>query len=72
MEVKELYVMKIKGVNNMPDFIQVRDAAFTLIGYFRADKPQPSWALLQQEYSVEELAVMLGALPYGHLVKLGK
>lgn len=37
------YVLKVEGKAKIPDYIQVRDASFTLIGYFRpgrgADKP---------------------------------
>jgi hypothetical protein len=29
------YVLKVKGKAKIPDYIQVRDAAFTLVGYFR-------------------------------------
>lgn len=29
------YVLKVKGKAKIPDYIQVRDAQFTLIGYFR-------------------------------------
>ncbi len=71
MDDSVLYVMKIKGVDRMPDFIQVRDEHFTLIGYFRADKPKSARMLLKKGYTVEALAVLLNSLPYGHLVKLG-
>lgn len=29
------YVLKVKGKAKIPDYIQVRDADFTLVGYFR-------------------------------------
>jgi hypothetical protein len=29
------YVVKVKGLAKIPDYIQVRDKDFTLIGYFR-------------------------------------
>lgn len=29
------YLLKVKGKAKIPDYIQVRDAHFTLIGYFR-------------------------------------
>ena len=29
------YILKVKGKAKIPDYIQVRDASFTLIGYFR-------------------------------------
>lgn len=70
MDDSVVYVMKIKGVERMPDFIQVRDAQFTLIGYFRADKPHSARALLQLGYSAEVLARVMEKLSYGHLHKM--
>ena len=32
-----MYILKIKGSNKIPDYIQIRDNAFTLIAYFRVD-----------------------------------
>lgn len=29
------YVLKVKGKAKIPDYLQIRDADFTLIGYFR-------------------------------------
>jgi len=34
------YVLKVKGKAKIPDYIQVRDADFTLIGYFRPGREQ--------------------------------
>ncbi|MCZ2357228.1 MAG: fructose-6-phosphate aldolase [Bacteroidia bacterium] len=34
-EKKTYYVIKIKGKAKIPDYIQVRDSSFTLVGYFR-------------------------------------
>lgn len=33
--LKTYYVLKVKGMAKIPDYIQVRDEHFTLIGYFR-------------------------------------
>ncbi len=35
MPTSTYYVLKVKGKAKIPDYIQVRDAQFTLIGYFR-------------------------------------
>ncbi len=34
------YLLKIKGTAKIPDYIQLRDKSFTLIAYFRADRPE--------------------------------
>lgn len=35
-----MYILKIKGKAKIPDYIQLRDDEFTLIGYFRLDRPE--------------------------------
>ena len=30
-----LYILKIKGTDKIPDFVQIRDSEMTLITYFR-------------------------------------
>ena len=34
-----MYVIKVKGVAKIPDYVQLRDEAFTLLAYFRVDRP---------------------------------
>ncbi|MEO1447885.1 MAG: fructose-6-phosphate aldolase [Bacteroidota bacterium] len=34
------YILKVKGKANIPDYIQLRDADFTLIGYFRPGRKE--------------------------------
>ena len=34
-----MYIIKVKGKAKIPDYIQLRDEAFVLIAYFRADRP---------------------------------
>ena len=34
-----MYIIKVKGKAKIPDYIQLRDAEFVLIAYFRADRP---------------------------------
>jgi len=37
MKQYQFYIMKVKGTAGIPDYIQIRDAQFTLIGYYRLD-----------------------------------
>lgn len=67
---EEAYIMKIRGVNNMPDFIQVRDCNFTLVAYFRADKPQIASLGPLKEKNRPAVTAIMARLPYGQLVKL--
>lgn len=54
----------------MPDFIQIRDDAFTLLAYTRADKLHQLSKELDGVLTPEELRNLLGSLPYGQLVKI--
>ena len=35
-----MYIIKIKGAVKIPDYVQIRDEQFTLLAYFRADRPE--------------------------------
>jgi hypothetical protein len=35
-----MYILKIKGKVKIPDYVQLRDDQFTLLAYFRADRPE--------------------------------
>ena len=34
-----MYIIKVKGVAKIPDYVQLRDSSFTLLAYFRVDRP---------------------------------
>jgi hypothetical protein len=68
--MKDIYILKIRGVNNMPDFIQIRDEKFTLIGYFRADKPERKRMPYMDCLPEEQLKEIIGELPYGRIRKM--
>lgn len=59
MAKQTYYVLKVKGKAKIPDYIQVRDSSFTLIGYFRpgragASRKDPNRALFQHIEAVAE------------------
>ncbi len=33
------YILKVKGTDKIPDYVQLRDESFSLLAYFRADRP---------------------------------
>lgn len=35
-----MYFLKVKGKAKIPDYIQLRDDSFTLLAYFRTDRPE--------------------------------
>jgi len=62
-----MYIMKVRGVNNMPDFVQIRDDQFTLIAYVRADKPDTKRFKCIENIPEEKLKEFINELPYGQI-----
>ncbi|RNL54021.1 fructose-6-phosphate aldolase [Pedobacter jejuensis] len=65
-----MYIIKVKGIAKIPDYVQLRDDKFTLLAYFRVDRPDKSLVKLglgdKQEYIME----MVKDLPFGQIAKL--
>lgn len=65
-----MYIVKVKGIAKIPDYVQLRDDKFTLLAYFRVDRPDKSLEKLglgdRQEYIME----MVKDLPFGQIAKL--
>ena len=65
-----MYIFKVKGKAKIPDYIQLRDDHFTLIAYFRADRPLTKLEKYGLDGREEELAKIIEALPFGKVKKL--
>lgn len=66
-----MYVLKIKGKAKIPDYVQLRDDNFTLIAYFRVDRPEK--ALEKCEYEGERLIkiiAVINEIPFGKVQKI--
>ena len=64
------YALKIQGKAKIPDYVQLRDKEFTLVAYFRLDRPEK--ALIKAGLSVHETRIMefLQEIPFGKVHKL--
>jgi hypothetical protein len=65
-----MYIMKIKGTAKIPDYIQIRDASFTLIAYFRADRPDKALKKVGLEEHKDTIKQIIAELPFGKMRKL--
>ncbi|AZI26097.1 MULTISPECIES: hypothetical protein [Pedobacter] len=65
-----MYIVKVKGIAKIPDYVQLRDEKFTLLAYFRVDRPDKSLEKLglgdKQDYIME----LVKGLPFGQIAKL--
>jgi hypothetical protein len=67
-----MYIIKVKGKKKIPNYIQLRDDNFTLVGYFsfregRSFTGLDKFGLAGKEKALEDL---VKKLPYGKLQKL--
>ena len=65
-----MYILKIKGRAKIPDYVQLRDDDFTLMAYFRVDRPEKALAkcgLGDKEAKVKEI---INEIPFGKVLKL--
>ena len=65
-----MYILKIKGKSKIPDYVQLRDDNFTLVAYFRVDRPEK--ALTKAGYGDKEEYIIgfINEMPFGKLQKL--
>ena len=64
-----LYILKIKGTNKIPDFVQIRDAEMTLIAYFRLNQITQGLKKNGLENDTKEIITLLEEIPYGKIHK---
>lgn len=65
-----MYVIKVKGVAKIPDYVQLRDNEFTLLAYFRVDRPDKSLDKLGLGDQMEKIMEIVREMPFGQIKKL--
>lgn len=65
-----MYVIKVRGVAKIPDYVQLRDEAFTLLAYFRVDRPDKSLEKLGLGDKMEQIMQIVREMPFGKITKL--
>lgn len=66
----EMYIIKVKGVAKIPDYVQLRDDKFTLLAYFRVDRPEKSLDKVGLADRADEIMNIVKELPFGQILKL--
>jgi hypothetical protein len=64
------YLLKIQGKAKIPDYVQLRDEQFTLLAYFRLDRPEKSLVKVGLAASEEKIMSFLSEIPFGKVHKL--
>ncbi|MDT3405671.1 fructose-6-phosphate aldolase [Mucilaginibacter terrae] len=65
-----MYIIKVKGVAKIPDYVQLRDDQFTLLAYFRVDRPEKSLDKVGLADKADYIMNLVKDLPFGQILKL--
>jgi hypothetical protein len=65
-----LYLIKIKGKAKIPDYAQLRDDNFTLIAYFRTDRPDRALDKCGLSSQMEKIMTIVSEMPFGKMQKI--
>ena len=65
-----MYILKIKGTAKIPDYVQLRDEDFTLIAYFRVDRPEKALIKAGLGDKEDKIIEIINELPFGKVQKL--
>ncbi len=66
----EMYIIKVKGIAKIPDYVQLRDEKFTLLAYFRVDRPDKSLEKLGFGDKQDYIMSFINDLPFGQIAKI--
>lgn len=65
-----MYVIKVRGVAKIPDYVQLRDEKFTLLAYFRLDRPEKALDKAGLANQTEYIMEKIKDLPFGQIFEL--
>lgn len=65
-----MYIIKVKGVAKIPDYVQLRDDNFTLLAYFRVDRPDKALQKIGLEDKMTYIMSIVEEIPFGQIKKL--
>ena len=65
-----MYILKVKGTEKIPDYVQLRDDKFTLLAYFRVDRPEKALVKAGLGSREEEVIKLINEMPFGKIKKL--
>ncbi len=65
-----MYIVKIKGKAKIPDYVQLRDDHFTLIAYFRTDRPDRALDKCGLKDQQQRILAIIEEIPFGKIKKI--
>ncbi|MDQ3073024.1 MAG: fructose-6-phosphate aldolase [Bacteroidota bacterium] len=65
-----MYIIKVRGKSKIPDYVQIRDDNFTLVAYFRPDRPEKALTKCGLEDRTDEIKRLIETIPFGKMHKI--
>ncbi len=65
-----MYIIKIKGKAKIPDYVQLRDDNFTLIAYFRTDRPDRALDKCGLADKTDKILSIIQDMPFGKMQQI--
>jgi hypothetical protein len=65
-----VYILKVKGTARIPDYVQLRGDDFTLLAYFRTDRPEKALQKAGLADKEGQIKKIIEEMPYGKMQKL--
>jgi hypothetical protein len=65
-----MYILKVKGTEKIPDYVQLRGEDFTLLAYFRVDRPEKALIKAGLKDREEEIIKLINEMPFGKMQRL--
>lgn len=63
--MRRYYLLKVKGVAKIPDYVQIRDDRFSLVCYVRPDRTDKRTSL--PTGFIEAVSELFPSIPYGEM-----
>ena len=64
-----IHILKIKGTDKIPDFVQIRDENLSLKAYFRADQIDRGFKKNEIDDPCGKLKELIANIPFGKIYK---
>ena len=64
-----LHILKIKGTDKIPDFVQIRDENMTLVAYFRLNQVEKGLTKNGLEKHIVAITTIIDKIDFGKIYK---
>ncbi len=65
-----LYIFKVQGKIRIPDYVQIRDENYSLLAYFRADRPEKALEKIGLSPHFSQIIQIISEMPFGKMQEL--